>query len=196
MSDLMPEKPTLPRQYFDALYAQNDDPWHFETKPYEREKYAATLANLPREKYRNALELGCSIGVLSARLGWRCEKLLSLDAAEIPLQSARARCQNQPNIEFRRATLPEEFPAGEFDLILVSEIGYYFALPDLQRLQARILSALAPGGDLVCVHYLPFVADYPLSGDAVHHAFFELELGHLNGFRAARYRFDAWRKGE
>ncbi len=188
-----PEKPTLPRDYFDALYGQNSDPWHFETRPYEREKYAATLDNLPRERYQNALELGCSIGVLSEQLGRRCDHLLGLDVAEVPLQIARERCAAQPNIEFVRATLPDQFPAGKFDLILLSEVGYYFALPDLKRLQARILGALLPDGDLVCVHYLPFVPDYPLTGDAVHEAFFALELEHLQGFRAERYRFDAWR---
>lgn len=186
-------KPTLPRDYFDALYRENSDPWHFETKPYEHEKYAATLAHLPRERYASALELGCSIGVLSALLAPRCASLLSVDAAELPLERARKRCDNQPNVTFCRATLPTEFPDGQFDLILMSEVGYYFDWEDLRRLQTRILAALRPGGDLVCVHYLPFVPDYPLTGDAVHEAFFGLGLQHLDGFRAERYRLDAWR---
>lgn len=187
-------KPTLPRDYFDRIYRENPDPWQFETKPYEHQKYAATLAHLPRQKYENALEIGCSIGVLSAQLALRCDSLLGVDASEIPLQRARARCENLPNTEFRRATLPAEFPDGRFDLVLMSEVGYYFDLEDLARLQSRILAALVPGGDLICVHYLPDVPDYPLTGDAVHEAFFGLELRHLEGFRAERYRLDAWRK--
>lgn len=185
---------TLPRDYFERIYRENADPWHFETKPYEQEKYAATLRNLPREKYDRGLELGCSIGVLSALLAPRCAHLLALDASEIPLEAARQRCNNRPDVEFLRATLPDEFPGGDFDLILVSEVGYYFALPDLKRLQARIMAALRPGGDLICVHYLPLVPDYPLTGDEVHEAFLRLDLTHLSGFRAERYRFDALRK--
>lgn len=188
-------KPTLPRDYFDALYQRNSDPWNFATKPYEQQKYAATLRGLPRQRYPQALELGCSIGVLSALLAPRCERLLCVDAAQIALDQARKRCAALPNIEFRRATLPSEFPAGKFDLILLSEVGYYFAPPDLQKLQERIISSLNPEGDLVLVHYLPSVPDYPLTGDQVHDSFAVLdELKHCNGFREERYRFDAWRK--
>ncbi len=187
-------KTTLPRAYFDALYGEKNDPWNFETKPYEHEKYAATLQHLPRQNYQNALELGCSIGVLSEMLAPRCQKLWALDASEIPLQTARKRCAKLNNVTFLRATLPDEFPRGPFDLILVSEVGYYFALPDLQRLQSEILDALSPGGDLICVHYLPLVPDYPLTGDQVHDSFLTLKLQHLEGFRAERYRFDAFRK--
>ena len=190
-------KPTLKPHYFDEIYARNSDPWNFESKPYEHQKYAATLQHLPRARYQSALELGCSIGVFTAMLAPRCARLLALDVAEIPLQKARARCADLPQIEFRRATLPDEFPDGNFDLMVMSEVGYYFAMPDLRALQTRIGRALQPGGDLVLVHYLPDVPDYPLSGDEVHDAFFGIdELEHLAGFRAERYRFDAWRKRE
>lgn len=188
-------KNSLPREYFEALYDRNPDPWNFATKPYELQRYAATLAHLPRQNYENALELGCSIGVLTHQLAARCARLTALDASEKAADAARARCADPENVEVLCATLPDQFPAGEFDLVLLSEVGYYFALPDLKRLQRRILNALAPGGDLVTVHYLPVVPDYPLTGDEVHAAFFELPgLEHLNGFRAERYRFDAWRK--
>ena len=186
---------SLPRHYFEALYEADADPWKFATKAYERQKYAATLEHLPRARYRNALELGCSIGVLTAQLAARCARLTALDAAQKAADAARARCAVLDNVEVLCATLPDQFPGGKFELILVSEVGYYFSKPDLKRLQRRILEALSPAGDVVLVHYLPEVPDYPLSGDEVHQAFFELpELEHLSGFRAERYRFDAWRK--
>lgn len=187
-------KPTLPRDYFDDLYSKNNDPWNFETKPYEHEKYAATLAHLPRAHYGAGLELGCSIGVLSQMLASRCDSLLSLDVAEAALEVARKRCADVSNVRFERRTLPDEFPAGRFNLILMSEIGYYFARPDLLRLGEKCVAALEEGGDLVAVHYLPNVPDYPITGDEVHKTLFELGLEHLGGFRAERYRFDAWRK--
>ncbi len=187
-------KPTLPRDYFDALYSEKSDPWNFETKPYEHQKYAATLSNLPCERYNSALELGCSIGVLSQMLAARCESLLSLDVSDLALESARKRCADLPHVRFERRTLPDEFPGGRFDLVLMSEVGYYFAPPDLRRLGDKIVAALNPGGDLVAVHYLPDVPDYPLSGDQVHEQLEQLGLTHLAGFRAGRYRFDAWRR--
>lgn len=188
-------KPTLTPDYFNSLYAEKSDPWNFETKPYEHEKYAATLEHLPREHYEAALELGCSIGVLSQMLAARCDALLSLDVAETALRSARERCRDVANVRFERRTLPNEFPEGRFDLILMSEVGYYFALDDLRRLGERCVAGLNEGGNLVAVHYLPDVPDYPLTGDQVHEVLFELGLEHVAGFRAERYRFDAWRRG-
>ena len=188
-------KPTLPRDYFDRLYQGDADPWNFATKDYEHQKYAATLDNLPRERYQNALELGCSIGVLTQMLASRADRLLSVDAAQIAVEAARARCADLSSVTVQRATLPDEFPVGQFDLILMSEVGYYFALPDLKRLSERVLNGLKSGGDLVLVHYLPDVPDYPLSGDEVHQFFLGLAgLQYLSGFRAARYRLDCFRK--
>ena len=188
-------KPTLPRDYFDELYRENSDPWNFATKKYEHQKYAVTLDNLPRERYRNALELGCSIGVLTQMLASRADQLLSVDAAQIAIDAARARCLNLTNVEIARATLPDEFPDGQFDLIVMSEIGYYFARPDLEKLAQRVTTALQNGGDLMLVHYLPDVPDYPLTGDDVHDFFLQLpELKHLSGLRAQRYRLDCFRR--
>ena len=190
-------KPTLSRDYFDALYQRDGDPWRFETKPYEHQKYAATLANLPRQRYARALELGCSIGVLTQMLAARADDLWSVDAAQIAVEAARARCADLQNVRVQRATLPAEFPDGRFDLVLMSEVGYYFARPDLKTLFARTVDSLESGGDLVLVHYLPIVPDYPLTGDQVHDFCFGLpQLEHLTGLRAPRYRLDCWRKIE
>ena len=78
--------------YFDALYAADPDPWRFASSDYEREKYAATLDALPPRRFAAALEVGCSIGVLTRQLAARCDTLLALDVAEAALAQARARC--------------------------------------------------------------------------------------------------------
>ncbi|MFC6269861.1 SAM-dependent methyltransferase [Frigoriflavimonas asaccharolytica] len=72
---------TLRPDYFEKVYAANEDPWDFETSAYEAEKYAATITALPKDKYKNALEIGCSIGVLTELLAKKCEKLLSIDVS-------------------------------------------------------------------------------------------------------------------
>src|SRR4051812_50160637 len=68
---------SIPARYFDELYAGERDPWEFETSAYEQAKYDATLAALPRPLYRRGLEIGCSIGVLTARLAGRCASLVA-----------------------------------------------------------------------------------------------------------------------
>ena len=189
---------SLSPAYFDDLYARNPDPWGFETRPYERDKYAATLAALPRPRYRDALEVGCSIGVLSRDLAPRCDRLLCLDAADAALERARARNPDRPDAEFRRARVPEEWPAGTFDLILLSEVLYYFVRDDLSRVTERVLGSLRPGGDAVLVHWLPYTdRDYPLTGDEAVAHFLDVAgdaLRPLAGSRTELYRLDVLRR--
>ena len=182
---------SLPPEYFDALYAVKPDYWEFETRQYEHDKYADTLRSLPRPRYRNVFEIGCSIGVLSAALAPRCDALLSVDGSAAPLEAARARCAPLPQVSFARMLVPAEFPSGPFDLILVSEVGYYWSSDDLVRAQALILEALEPGGHLMLVHWLPAEPDYPLTGDEVHESFLALPgLRPLHGHREEQYRLD------
>jgi hypothetical protein len=69
--------------------------------------------------------------------------------------------------------VPEEIPDQSFDLIVVSEVGYYWSMADLRRSRNFIIDRLAPGGHLMLVHFTVEVENYPISGDAVHEAFFE-----------------------
>jgi SAM-dependent methyltransferase len=189
---------SLRPEYFDSLYAQNADPWAFASSPYEAAKYAATLAALPQVRYSSALELGCSIGVLTEQLAPRCARLLACDIAEAALSLARSRCADLPQITFERRDLSTEFPAGRFDLILVSEVGYYLSQPDLDKLRSRIASALAPGGDVVLVHYTG-ATNYPLSADSVHETFLASEGSEWISVAAQRtesYRLDVFTRLE
>jgi SAM-dependent methyltransferase len=155
---------SLGRAYFEDLYGKEADPWRFATSDYERQKYDATLAALPRARYARGLEIGCSIGVLTRRLAARCDRLLATDIAEEPLHAARRRSADAPWVEFARSAAPDEWPEGTFDLIVLSEVVYYLSPADVDRLAERILRSLAPGGDLVLVHWTG-ETNYPLSGD-------------------------------
>ena len=172
--DSPPSSPSsLPPSYFDEVYRRNPDPWAFATSPYEASKYAATLDALPKSTYPEAFEAGCSIGVLTEKLARRCGHLLSVDVSEAALQQARERCAELENVRFERCHLPAEFPPARFDLILVSEVGYYLSVPDLLRLRERCINQLTAGGHLLLVHWTPVVHDYPLTGDYVHETFLE-----------------------
>ena len=192
-----PNQPhTLRPEYFDEVYRANEDPWSFETSPYERGKYADTLAALPNTLYNSAFEVGCSLGVLTEQLAARCQHLLAVDVAAAPLERARQRCAQLLQVEFRQMTLPAEFPEQQtFDLIVLSEVGYYWAAPDLAQAADKLVAALPPGGHLLLVHWTPPVHDYPLTGDEVHELFLAKAtsrgpLEHLHGHRAAQYRLD------
>jgi SAM-dependent methyltransferase len=159
---------SLPAGYFDAMYANTADPWGFDARWYERRKHALTVAALPRPRYRSAFEPGCSIGTLTELLAPRCERLLAADVAGRAVAAARARLSGAPHVRVHRLAVPDQWPDGPFDLVLLSEVGYYLDAADLDRLLERALASLEPGGDLVAVHWRHPVAEYPQRGDAVH----------------------------
>lgn len=146
--------------YFEQLYAADPDPWRFATSDYERDKYAATLAAVPG-RCADGLEVGCSIGVLTAQLAARCDRLLALDVAEAAMAQARQRC---PGVRFERRRIPDEWPHGRFDLIVLSEVLYYLDRPGIERAAALARGSLQPGGCILLVHYLGGT-DYPSTGD-------------------------------
>jgi 2-polyprenyl-3-methyl-5-hydroxy-6-metoxy-1,4-benzoquinol methylase len=152
---------TIRPDYFESLYTTDPDPWRFATSDYERDKYAATLAALPDRRFGSALEVGCSIGVLTQLLARRCDTLLALDVAETALAQARARC---PGVRFERRAVPDAWPPGCFDLIVFSEVLYYLDSAAIRTTAERAMSALLPGGSILMVHFLGGT-DYPRTGD-------------------------------
>jgi predicted TPR repeat methyltransferase len=186
---------SLTPEFFDEMYADTHDPWGFETREYEAKKYAATLAALPRDQYSGAFEIGCSVGVLTEQLAERCDSLLAVDVVETPLKRARRRCQHLSHVTFEMMQVPDEFSDGMFDLIMLSEVAYYWAGDDLERGRDRIIDHLQPGGHLVMVHWRPFVEEYPRTGDEVHEFFLETtsdQLDHLCDRRQDLYRLDVF----
>lgn len=183
---------SLPPDYFTERYAKDPDPWRFATSDYEAGKYAATLAALPRERYAALLEIGCSIGVLTRALAPRCDHLLGLDVAEAALDQARARCADVPQVAFGRMQVPDAWPDGTFDAILLSEVVYYLAAPDVARLAARVGGSVRPGSDILLVHWTG-ETDYPLTGDEAAELFIRDASGYarvVRQDRAEKYRLD------
>ena len=149
--------------YFQALYRDDADPWDYAGSAYEAGKYDATLDALPLARYRRAVELGCSIGVLTRRLAARADALLALDVSPDALAEAARRCADLGHVAFERRALPDEAPDGPFDLAVLSEVGYYLSAPDLDRLADRLADTVEPGGHLVLVHWTG-ATDYPPHG--------------------------------
>jgi cyclopropane fatty-acyl-phospholipid synthase-like methyltransferase len=184
MSEL---RQTLQPEYFDAIYSGDADPWKFATSPYERAKYTLTLNAMPNSRYARALEIGCSIGVLTRSLAARCDAVLAVDAAQTPLAEAKRRCADLQSVRFEQMFVPGEWPEGIFDLILLSEIVYYLSCDDVGRLAARVMQSLPKGGSVILVHWIG-ETDYPLSGDEAALSFIERVGPSCAIKRADRYR--------
>ena len=159
---------SVPASYFEEMYGHASDPWGLATRWYERRKYACSLAALPEPVYRNAYEPGCSIGVLSAGLAQRCERLLCTDMMDTAVEQAARRMADLSHVEVHAQRVPEEWPGDRFDLIVVSELAYYFGPSDRELLWSRVLDTLEPDGTLLAVHWRQSVPGYACDGDRVH----------------------------
>jgi SAM-dependent methyltransferase len=186
-------KASLPADYFEALYAGDPDPWRFRTSDYERDKYADTVAALNGRRFERAVEIGCSIGELTARLAPLCDDLLGVDIAQAALDAAAVRNRETPQVHFQRLALPVERPEGVFDLIVLSEVLYYFGAEDLKWVAAWVQTALAPDGVVLMAHWLGETPDYPYTGDEAVDAFIQALQPALTidrRSRRAQYRLD------
>jgi SAM-dependent methyltransferase len=153
---------------FERRYRHAADPWDFATSEYEQRKYDLTVAALPHRRYRAAFEPGCAIGELTRRLAERCDRVVALDASPTAAARAALRCADRDGVEVLTGEVPRDWPESVFDLIVLSEIGYYFDVPTLRELRERAVSSLEPGGTLLAVHWRGTSQDHLLHGDVVH----------------------------
>jgi LmbE family N-acetylglucosaminyl deacetylase/SAM-dependent methyltransferase len=156
---------TKPQSYFDALYSRSADPWRLGTRWYEERKRAITVSSLPRARYRNGVEIGCSTGELTASLAERCDVLLAIDISAEAVGRASERTRNLGNVTIEQADATVSFPAGQFDLVVLSEVAYYWDRPTLERLLTTLQAHLADDATVVACHWRHHVADYPLGGN-------------------------------
>ncbi len=94
--------------------------------------------------------------------------MLAVDCAPTAVDRARRRLGHLPNVTVERRAIPEEMPPGRFDLIVCSEVLYYWDRELLADAWPRLVAATAPGGALLAVHWRGPVRHYPQGGDAVH----------------------------
>ena len=159
---------TTSRDFFDAMYQRNPDPWNFESSPYEKGRYSAILNALEGRHYLRAFEPGCSVGILTQALASYCDWLDAVDISPTAVLRASQRCKHLPNIHIQCGSLPEAIPDCKFDLVVFSEIGYYFEREELRTIIRRLSDGLSCGGVLLAVHWLGTSSDHLLGGDEVH----------------------------
>lgn len=191
----MPHTTSIGADYFERMFRDTEDPWEFETSAYEQEKYAQTIAALDSRQYRQGFEVGCANGVLTAMLAPRTERLLAIDVSQTALTKARKRCADMSTIAFDRILFPHQTPeSGGFDLIVLSEVAYYWDDADLQRAGTWIAANVLPSADILLVHWTE-KTDYPQTGDeAVSklHGHLQDRIEVLRAERHPQYRLDLW----
>jgi len=156
---------SLGPEHFRRLYDANKDPWNYHASDYEKAKRDATIAALGGRRFHSALEVGCSIGVLTRRLADCCGTLLGVDFVDEALAAARVACADMANVTLWNARVPVDWPEGRYDLIVLSEVLYFLSDSDNSTLGALCRKSLAPNGVVLLVNWLQRSPDDPCSGD-------------------------------
>ena len=183
--------------HFDELYGSDADPWQVRSSWYEQHKLAVVLASLPRVRYGTALEIGCSIGVTTRALVDRCDHVTALDAS--PRALALAAQELGPlvgdRVTLAEATVPEELPGGAFDLVVLSEVGYFIEPVRVDALAAALAQQLEDGGDLVAVHWRLDPHTLATPGDEVHTRLAVPGLREVVSHTEREFVLQVWRRG-
>lgn len=153
---------------FTRMYECSPDPWDFRSRWYERRKRGLTLAALPEERYGSAFEPGCSIGLLTRGLADRCSWLISMDSAPGAVDQARRELSGLDHVRVVRGRVPEDWPEGIFDLVVLSEMLYYFDDTDLSRVLDHTRHSSAQGATVIAVHWRHAADEHVRTGDDVH----------------------------
>jgi len=176
---------------FERLYAKSPDPWGYDSSEYERGKYAATLAALDGRSYRRGLEVGCSIGAFTELLADRCESLTALDFSPRALALARTRLREHTHVSVLEASFPEQAPAGQWDLVVCSEVLYYLDPPTLEAATGWLRGRLREGSTVLAVDWRGPTRTEPHDGDQVHDLLRQsLARWHALECRQPGYRLD------
>jgi trans-aconitate methyltransferase len=184
---------TTSQAFFEEKYKRSGDPWAFATSVYEQQRYAAILSAIGHRRYRHAFEPGCSIGVLTERLASFCGRVDATDISPTAIAVAMQRTRHLANVQTTCGALPGFIPDGNFDLIVFSEIGYYFTEDALFSLARELVDRNCKSGVFLAAHWLGESPDHLLSGDRVHEVLAQvpnLFLQHAE--RHPGFRLDVW----
>jgi predicted TPR repeat methyltransferase len=185
---------SIPSDYFERMFADDPDPWKFESSAYEAAKYGRTVAALGDRTFERVLEVGCANGVLTQRLSPLCASLIAVDVSDSALTRARARNIGSAHVKFANASFPSNAPDGLFGLIVLSEVVYYWSEADIASAGSWIAGHLCSGGCLLLVHWIG-ETNYPQTGDDAVRLLREAlpRIAVVHAERHDEYRLDLWR---
>jgi len=150
------------------MYASGPDPWRISEGFYEARKRQILLSCLPEPRYVHCFEPACGNGELSVQLAGRCDRLLACDIAEPAVDRTATRLADHPGVQVRRLAMPADWPDERFDLIVLSEFGYYLSWPEWQSVVSRTAGSLTGQWTVIACHWLPDFAERRIGTEELH----------------------------
>ena len=186
----------MDRAAFEHLYSGADDPYGVRHRWYEARKRAIVLAALPRARYGSAFEPACGIGELTRELALRCDWLLASDFSQRAAEAALEQTRALANVEIACHAVPDQWPLpdGGFDLIVLSELGYFLDARGMAGVAHRCGETLAAGGTLLACHWKPAFDDRRLTTRTVHGMLDALGLVRTACYEDADFQLVIWER--
>lgn len=148
------------RLVFQAKFSGADDPWQYETMPYEVRKRSLLVASIPPGA-KTILELGCADGHNLRAWGemFPGAGVIGLDISDRAVEAARRRAGHLPNVSAIQSDLTgavialQRAGVPRVDVVVLAEVLYYLGRPaDIRRQLQPLASALAPDCLILLLH--------------------------------------------
>lgn len=140
---------------FEKVYEADSDPWAIGDANSPR--YDRYVELLGQHVKGSVLDIGCGMGALLARFRDDASELFGVELSRIAVERGARRF---PFIQFHQGSatameVVEAIDGRRFDIIICSDVIYYLADRDKDRLVAWIARHLSPGGKALIAAYCP-----------------------------------------
>jgi SAM-dependent methyltransferase len=150
---LLTENRFFVRFYFNWLY-RREDPYALMESDYEKAKLALVVETVGAVvgHARSALEIGCGEGKLTGHLAPICDRVVAVDISDLAVARAKKSLADAPHVEVRQADVFTHELTESFDLVVCSEVLFYFEPNQLPGIVKKVADRVAVGGRLLLVH--------------------------------------------
>lgn len=151
---LLTENRLFVRLYFNWRY-RGADPYEVTTLADERDKYGKIVEALSvKEKFENILEVGCGEGHLTRMIAHKGDRVVAVDISDLAISRAKKNLAELKNVTAKRFDILADDPGETFELVLCSEVLFYFEPDQLPGVVERIKGWVKPGGYVALIHTL------------------------------------------
>jgi Methyltransferase domain len=168
-------------QHFDQLFWADDDPQGYASMWSERRRHDLMLAMLDLPTYGRIFEPACANGVFTSILATRGIDVTAWDGSGEAVRVARHRLRGIVNVRVAQYSVPEKWPDGQFDLIVLSDFLYYLSAEDIVKVANKSIESTSDGGVVLSCHWLDVAHDFLTPGGSAVHEILHDVLGPVNG---------------